>query len=283
METKFTILDYDIEMKSSATLALWFWGDLHKDTKAFDGDRFKWFLKKSGQDETRRYIGMGDYFDFASAKEQRKLIAAELHETTMESFDMRVEEKNRGLAADVLKVMGGRVIGLIGGNHSWKLSNGKMADEDLAERLKTKYLGWLSLIRVHIYLTDRKKTMELTIAACHGKSGGRLFGTSVNQVMDLKKIFPLVNIYAMAHDHKKYTIPDVSLTWTSIRPTKLRQFPQRIVRTGSFMKSYEEDTSSYTIGGLLAPVPLGAPKINVSFHRDNKNGDNLTMDMEGVS
>ena len=283
METKFTILDYDYQMSSSDILSLWFFGDLHKGTKAFDEDRFKWFLKKSSSDPLRLYIGMGDYHDFASSKEQRKLIEANLHDTTMEDFDESVQKKNRKLAEMVLPVMKDRVIGLIGGNHSWRLSKGKMADEDLAERLKSKYLGWLSLIRVHIYLTDRQKTMELSIVACHGKSGGKLFGTSVNQVIDLKKIFPLANIYAMGHDHKKYTIPDVVLTWTNIRPTKLRQHPQRIVRSGSFQKGYEEDCSNYVTSRLLSPVYLGAPKVNISFHRDYKYGDNLTMDMEGIS
>jgi hypothetical protein len=286
METIFTVHDYEIQMKSTEVINLWFWGDLHSDTAAFDRDRWRWFLKKSKADPNPYYLGMGDYFDFASAKEQRKLLSAELHETTMQKFDKMTIKHSSDFAKEILPVMGGRLIGIIGGNHSWRLHDGKMVEEDLAKRLKTKYLGYISLIKLTIRLTDRGSAgdQSILIMACHGRPGGKLYGASINKIADMKLIFPMCDIYAMGDDHQRGVWPVTVLSWSRERPTRVRQHRQYFVRSGSFLKAYEPDVSSYVVGKLLKPADLGAVKINISFHRDRSGGrDVLVKDMEGVS
>ena len=282
METIYKIHRKVIKIESvSDFINIWFWGDVHRDASGCDVERWKHFLKKSGEDDPDNtyYMCMGDTHDFASDREQNKLMrdGYALHETTRETIDDLVQKRNRAFCTEI-KHMNGKLLGMIDGNHNWKFPNGVTASEDLANRMGCEHLGWLC----HYTLTFKigKKTQNVYIVACHGRAGGKRAGNTINQLEDMKTIFPIADIYVMGHDHMRGAWPiDV------LYPTKdgyIKQKRQFLCRSGSFKLAYEKDKSSYEVGRLLRPADLGAIKLKIGFHRDRADGDRIITDIEAT-
>lgn len=281
METIYTTHKIEIDIKSvKNSINLWAFGDVHRDATSCDEKRWKWFLNKAAKDDPQHtyYIGMGDYHDLASAREQVHLNRNSLHETTMESLDEMVEKNNRKFAKEI-KQMNGRLIGLVDGNHNWRFPNGITASEDLANRMGCPHLGWLSHITLNFKIG--KKTQNVYIVACHGRAGGKRIGTSINQVEDMKAIFPMADIYIMGHNHDRGAWPiDILYPTHNGHIKQKRQF---LCRSGSFKKAYETGKSAYEVGRLLRPADLGALKLVVGFHYDMTDGvERIITDIEAV-
>ena len=280
METIYTTSRTEIDLeKLSRGIGIWFFGDVHRDATSCDEKRWKWFLEKAAKDdpEYTYYFGMGDYHDLASSREQQHLNRNDLHETTMESLDELVEKNNRKFAEEI-KQMRGKLLGLIDGNHNWRFCNGVTASEDLANRMGAPHLGWLN----HHTLSFRfnGKGQNVYIVACHGRAGGKRVGTSINQVEDMKAIFPMADIYIMGHNHDRGAWP-MDILYPTVNGD-IKQKRQFMCRSGSFKKAYETGKSAYEVGRLLRPADLGALKLNISFHRDRGKSDRIITDIEAV-
>lgn len=284
MKNLFTEVRHKIYIDYNSKIYLWPFGDVHRDTNSCDIGRWNWFRKRAKEDvennEHTYFLGMGDYNDFASVSEQKKILRSGLHETTIEKLDGIVERDNRRFANEI-SFMRGRLLGMIGGNHTWQFQNAKYADEDLAERMNTKYLGWLSHYTLTVQYGKSGKSQSIHIVACHGKAGGKTFGVTINQVGDLKQIFPAADIYIMGHDHQRGAWPVSVLLPTKTRLKQKRQF---LCRSGSFKKAYTPGESSYETSRLYRPADLGALKLIISFHRERENAkrDTLITDIEAV-
>lgn len=265
-------------------------GDVHRDTPSCDVDRWRWFLdgcKKYPQDKTY-YLGMGDFNDFASAKEQKVLSRSDIHDQTRDKFDEIVKRDNRKFAEEI-SFMRGRIIGMLDGNHNWVFRDGTTATQDLCDRLGTTYLGWLShiFINFNIFSSKGKKrypsdsNIRMFIVPCHGKAGGKLMGTSINQVDDLTKIFPVADLYIMGHDHQRGAWPK-SILVPFDRGPEIKQKRQFLARSGSFKKGYCDGVSGYEVGRLLRPSDLGGIVFSVSLHRDLRQGDRIVLDIRAI-
>jgi hypothetical protein len=116
---------------------------------------------------------------------------------------------------------------------------------------------------------------------CHGKAGGKTFGVTINQVGDLKQIFPIADIYCMGHDHQRTAHPISVLVPTSCKGGYgIKQKRQFLCRSGAFVKAYQNESDSYEIFRLYRPSDLGALKMTISFHRDQKGDrDRLITDI----
>jgi hypothetical protein len=287
METVFKTHEVSIDYFTGDELYLIPFGDVHRDTDSCDIDRWKWFhesCKKYPQDKTY-YLGMGDFNDFASSSEFRNIQKTEIHDQTRMKFDQMVQTDNRRFASEV-SFMRGRFLGLLDGNHNWRFTDGKTAVEDLAERLDSPYLGWLTHITVKFKLhaktgNSRNNEIHMYIVACHGKAGGKLAGTTINQVDDLKKIFPVADIYIMGHDHQRTAHPTAVLV-PAMNHSGLKQKRQFLVRSGSFKKGYCDGVSGYEVGRLLRPSDLGTVVLPISIHRDVRETDRLILDIKAI-
>jgi len=275
MRATYRILGDDIWLKhDSDPITLWFFGDMHLDTKNCDRERWEYFRKKAQDtmDENTYFIGMGDYHDFASTREKRFLDGDGVHESTRQRFDEMAEKNNRELAAEI-SFMRGRILGFLVGNHSWVFQTGKTSTEDLAERLGTKEMGWLCHYTLMFRMKNRNLNLAVHLVLCHGKAGGKTFGITINQVGDLKTIFPVADIYVMGHDHQRAAHPtSVLVPWSTNDGFKIKQKRQYLCRSGCFVKAYQDGSDSYEIFKLYRPSDLGALKMTISFHRDQKEG-----------
>lgn len=278
METTYKTHTRDLELKSYKDyFNIWFFGDVHRDSEACDADRWKWFLKKAANDDPEKtyYFGLGDYHDFASYSEQKALKNSGLHEQTMQRLHKMVRS-DIDFFHDEAKQMDGRMLGMVEGNHTWTFDDGATATEVLAEKFHSQYLGWLC----HYTLTvnfKNNRSQNIYIVACHGKAGGKRIGTSINQLEDMKTIFPIADVYVMGHNHDRGAWP-IDILIPS-RRGDMKQKRQFLVRSGSFLKGYEPNTNSYVASRLLRPADIGAIKLNFSFHRDREEGDRIITDI----
>lgn len=277
----------------SDSFSIYLFGDIHRFVKHCDEAEWKRFLRRSKEFSEERpgrvfFLGMGDYDDFASTRE--KLDMARLHETTLQGLDELNEKRIRVLSAE-MKHMEGKTLGLIEGNHHWVYENGTTSTQELAARLDTEYLGWLSQIALRVTFGESKKKSKMVyIVANHGKSGGKRAGAGINQVEDLKDVFPMADILAMGHNHQRGAWP-----FNAMIPTQrgdgtwgVKAKRQLLCRSGSFVHAYGDPNSkamqkSYAVGGLFKPADLGAIRIDVSFRRDYTNGDTIVTELQAVT
>lgn len=285
METVYTTKTREIILPSLTTkIRLWLFGDIHRDAPSCDVDRWKWFISeaKRTQDEFTYYMGLGDYNDFASSREQEHLQTKRgLHRETIIKLDGLAEKDNRRIARE-MSFMRGKLLGFIEGNHTWIFMNGKTATEDLSERMGTEFLGWLNHFTLKVkFENGGNRQQNVYIVSCHGQAGGKTVGNSVNQLDNLRQVFPVADIYCMGHDHQRLARP-ISVLLPSSRQdgtgeVRLKQKRQFLCRSGSFKKAYMEGVSGYEVGRLLKPADLGALMLEIGFHRDQKEGDDRVI------
>lgn len=283
-ERVYKVISRTIQLENyNDKIKIWLFGDIHRFTKSCDVERWRKFLNTSRKehDKNTYYLGLGDYDDFASTTEQ-KVIKSELHAQTLVDFGDIVRKRNRALAME-MSHMKGQVLGLIDGNHGWKFEDGTTGTEDLANRLGTEFLGWLCHYTLKI--ETPRKAILFHLVACHGKSGGgKTAGLTINQVDDLRNIFPVADLYVLGHDHQRAARP-VSILVPSCRidgEVVIKQKRQFLCRSGSFKKAYINDTASYEVGKLLRPSDLGALQIEIELHRDKKDGDRDVVEMKAI-
>lgn len=219
------------------------------------------------------FIGLGDWNEFAAWGDRRKIRNASLHESTIMELDHSALRHCRDMT-DELAFTKGKWAGLVQGNHRWDFSlqpgmEGMSSDDYYAEQLGTRNLGDVAYIRISVSFGNTNKRKQIDVAIFHGKAGGKLAGTTINQVDDLRRVFPGADVYIMGHDHRKVAVPMTTL-WAERQvrgKMKLKQKRQWLMRSGSFLRGYIDGEASYIVGKILAPTDLGIVKIKCGFTR----------------
>lgn len=294
-DSKFTTTIFDTEVDTiNDYITLIPFGDVHFNSKHcsrkhFDAfcDEYKTRLQGG---ENIIFLGTGDYNDFASYSDRRKIKAMNLHGGT--EYD--IDEMALGFTRDFIKKiewMKGRVIGLIEGNHSWTFDGNNSAkyrgtDTDMiGEALGCQNLGELSIIRLNTKIKNRGKSgPAVDIVAAHGRAGGTREGATINQVEDLKRIFPMADIYIEGHDHRRGAWPISCLTMVST-PTGLvlRDKRQFLCRSGSFLRGLVAGEHTYLVHMLKSPNELGTIELHIGFKRHSAGGkDFLCPDVKSI-
>ena len=245
-------------------------GDVHRNAPACEEERWLNFLEWCKEDDAyTRYLVMGDVDDIISASERVVFSDRKIHESTRSVMDDFAEAKTN----DTIKEIGfmkNKTLGMIQGNHYWEFDAGDTSTSRICKALNCKWLGFLSYIRLAFRFGKRGHRVSIDIVACHGKAGGKLVGTSINQVDDLRRIFPAADIYIMGHNHKKGALPASALIANSTGgegEVVLHQKRQWLARSGSFLRGYVPDQSNYVTGRLYAPTDLGVIRFDVDFKR----------------
>jgi hypothetical protein len=286
MKATYRVITKQIEIDSSEDIIrIVPFGDVHKFTESHDRDRWNRFLRGERElnDPNSYYIGMGDYIDFASTKERDILNSPGLHENTKKDLHQLAEERNRSFAKD-LSFMGDNLIGIIDGNHNWIFGNGKTGGEDLAERLGTEWLGYLAHVTLKVRIKSRNKMVDIHLVACHGsKGGGKTKGNTINGIDELRAIFPVADLYIMAHDHQlalrpvSCLVPERALNGDTI----IKQKNQILGRSGSFKKAFTPDSEGLEIKRLYAPANLGHVEFFIKIMRDRSVTDRAYLEISG--
>ena len=254
---------FTIPAKYNRTFKLGFFGDVHRDSPNHAHRTWQAFLERARAEPDTYWIGMGDYVDSGSASERACItsVLKQLHESTTTDMAILAEAKVELLARE-LGFMRGRLIGLLNGNHYFEFQDGTNTDQKLCAALRCKYLGVSAFIRLTINCSNRCHTLD--IWTHHGKGGARLLGGSINRVDQMRE-YADADFYVMGHDHKLLAVPATPRlflhTGNGANKMKVCQRQSWLVRSGSFLASYEDGKSNYNVDAARGPSSLG----NVEF------------------
>jgi hypothetical protein len=271
----FKVASYRIDLPNLSTpLYIAPLGDIHYGAVNHAAGHFHDHLAELAELGDSCYIlGMGDYLDLFSAAERAKV--SELHETTSEYLARHAQEQADEFA-DILEPWRGRIIGLIEGNHHGVLQIGNVTQtstEYLAHKLGANYLGVMSVINLDIRVSTSRT--NLVVCAHHGVGASRYAGASLRKVEQQAECVE-ADIYLMGHDHAESHAADVRLRLVNGKAGPvLVERPIRVMRTGGFQKSYENNKSSWLVDKAAKPRPLGAPIIQVNLSRDEEQGKRM--------
>jgi hypothetical protein len=220
------------------------------------------FLEWAKNKERTYFIGMGDYDDMMSASERNILKSAQFHETTIQTLEDIYETQLNELYNEI-SFMSGRIIGMLEGNHFSKFEDGTTTTQRLCNKLKCKYLGVSSFIRLYFDYKGLGVTYK-DIWCHHGKGAARLIGGSLNSVQQMGEAAQ-ADIYLMGHDHKKSVGMTSKLCLKQSQDNiALKNRKQLYIRTGSFLRGYVDNYASYIAAKGLNPTDLGVVKIEMT-------------------
>lgn len=282
----FTTHSFVVPMQLGRPTKIIFFGDVHWDSPAHAREKWQRFLEYAKQHKDAYFFGMGDYLDSTSTSERECLgqISDRMHETLKNDLELLQLTKVEALARE-LKFMRGRIIGLLNGNHYYQFARTSInSDQKLAELLGAQYLGVCSFTR--LYFNNCGTKVSRDIFAHHGAGAARLIGGSLNRVQQMAEGVE-ADIYAMGHDHKRGAVPAqprLFLEHGGKAGLRIAERQPVVLRTGSFLASYEPGTSNYNVDACRTPSSLGHVELEVTLHRQ-KNGSarNLMTEIRTIS
>ena len=255
-------------------------GDVHKYAPMHAEERWLEILEWAKKKPRCMFLGMGDYFDLASAKERMFFGEGRLHDSTDDTLDTLAMDMILKFAKEI-KFMNGKLIGLLDGNHYWVFPNGMTSTQKLCEILECKYLGNAAMIRlVFKPNTRRTATMKLDIIAHHGRGTSRVAGGDMRAVEQLADMTEC-DIALMGDNHRKgVQYKERLLLSDGGGVIKIKAKKILMARTGSFLKGYEPGKKSYVVDAAYQPTDLGLVKIELTPKRSCKdNTDESFVDI----
>ncbi len=256
-----------------------FFGDVHRDSPNHALDKWKEFLAYARTLKNAYFFGMGDYIDSMSTSERDAMIRAAMHESTTSDLENMALGKVTTLAKE-LDFMRGRLIGLLNGNHYFSFPSGINSDQKLCEKLGCKYLGVSTFTRLTLDHAGAQQVFD--IWAHHGAGGARLPGGSINRVDQMRE-HAEADCYVMGHDHKRGVFPAnprMRLDAHAKNGLRLRERQSWLIRSGSFLKAYEDGQVSYNADAARGPCSLGHVELELTFKRA---GATRSLEIRGIA
>lgn len=253
------------------SIRLVFFGDVHRDSPNFADSHWADFLDYGRKAKNAWYIGMGDMLDSTSTSERECLNGAhKLHETIKWDLEKLTDAKVNMLAKE-LDFMRGKIVGFLNGNHYFEYQSGMNSDQKLCEKLGCKYLGVSSFIR--ITFTCNGSSLPFDVWAHHGAGGARLVGGDINRVDQMRE-FADADVFVQGHTHKRSCVPANPKLYLEnyLGNLRLKERQQWLIRSGSFLKSYEDGKVSYNVDAARGPCSLGHVELEITWRRRQSGG-----------
>jgi hypothetical protein len=171
----------------------------------------------------------------------------------------------------------------VNGNHYFTFPSGINSDQKLCEKLGCKYLGVSTFTR--LTLDNHGCRLTFDIWAHHGAGGSRLPGGSINRVDQMRE-HAEADCYVMGHDHKRGVFPaNPRMTLeNSSGGLRLRERQSWLVRSGSFLKAYEDGGVSYNVDSARGPCSLGHVELELTYRVVKRDeGRDWKLDVRGIS
>jgi len=243
-------------------------GDLHVgsvncDEALLDKD-IQWILENEAL-----WIGLGDLAEFISRKDQR-FRPEDIAPWCRDSGDLAEAQLQRLVTKlDPIKHL---CIGLVKGTHEDQIYDrydndvyGRLLQYlkiDPKKRIRLDTRGFVRLIfrRFSSGTTTRPSSMRLDIFAEHGYGGGRLEGAPALALARLAKNYH-AQIFIEGHRHREMSFVDERVR---VAGSRLVGEKLAFICSGSYLKSWQEDTEIYAERKQYPPKPTGSPIIKVA-------------------
>jgi hypothetical protein len=209
------------------------------------------------------FVGLGDYIDFLSPSNRRRLINADLYDAAQEVIAEKAAELTLEVFEEFLKDTKGRWLGMVEGHHFYQ-AEGTTSDESLAGMLGTTFLGTSAFIKI--------PSFDVTLYVHHGTGGGVLPGSGLNRMYHTAAGLQGADIYLMGHNTKLTTarLSRPYPRWDT-KPPRLEHRDIWIVNTGGFCRSSivghrhgSIPRGDYGEQAMYSPSPLTAPIIRIT-------------------
>lgn len=275
--------------------SLFLTGDIHQGVDNHHNTGYRKMIsecvKMKAKKQPFKVIYTGDENDIASGSERAGMMAANLHGGTIKTMDQMFAEKCDELI-EMNKPIAEEIIGWVQGNHFWRFSTsntrkgyheGMTSTEYICRKLGNHWLGFMSCIVISAK-DDNNVQVPYKVVVCHGKTACATAGGAINQVQNLRKIWPLADTYCLAHDHKLLAVKEPQLdidvspksacdySTSNMEHFRVTSKDQILCRSGSQLKSYEPGVPSYAVGRMYHPSSLGCVTIEVKGHRRMTDG-----------
>jgi hypothetical protein len=250
-------------------------GDIHLGVRNSDEELLQEEIDDINNDPNCYWIGMGDYVEAIKPRIDRRMDFRTLADwiETKDLADIVRVQSHRFL--DYVYPIRHKCIGLLVGNHEQKveLRDDQGIVDHMAVELGTKNLSYQCMVRLLIERKIKSKknpSKEILIYANHGSGGGRYVGGKINKIIGAATSWE-ANVYLMGHVHEKlvHEIPKMHLfgRGENLRLLEVKQF---FILTGTFLRSYMNNSNSYAESKMYNPTSLGTVTINISAFRQKK-------------
>ena len=240
---------------------------LQANRDVVDLDRLKAVIEY-GVEHDAWYIGMGDFVDSESPSGRSSLRAAGFYDSVHDGLDLIAEQIEDELMS-ILKPTKNRWLGILEGHHFHIHSDGTTSDQHFAKFLEAPFLGTSAMINLSFQPDNNSAAKpSVVIWAHHGRAGGKLLSTPLNQLEHVVKAFES-DIYLIGHHHRSVA-GKLSRLYPMFnqRHSWLKAKDIIIACTGSFLKGYMEGSQAegraaglYPEKAMMNPLALGAIKL----------------------
>jgi len=216
------------------------------------------------------YIGMGDFIDMESPSNRKKLRESGFYDSVVDAIDAKAEELEEELQK-ILKPTVGRFLGLLEGHHFHIHQDGTTTDQRMASFLKAPFLGTCAYINLTFKPNNKSHARpKVLIWAHHGRSGGKLLSSPLNQLEHVVRGFD-ADIYLIGHHHKAVA-GKLARMYAQFNTTVgyLKNKEMIIACTGSFLKGFVEGVKRdgrshglYPEAAMMNPLALGVVKLRI--------------------
>jgi len=214
------------------------------------------------------YIGMGDFIDMESPSNRKKLRESGFYDSVVDAIDAKAEELEEELQK-ILKPTVGRFLGLLEGHHFHIHQDGTTTDQRMASFLKAPFLGTCAYINLTFKPNNKSHARpKVLIWAHHGRSGGKLLSSPLNQLEHVVRGFD-ADIYLIGHHHKAVA-GKLARMYAQFNTTVgyLKNKEMIIACTGSFLKGFMDGVKRdgrpgglYPEAAMMNPLALGVIKL----------------------
>ena len=275
-----------------APLDIWFIGDIQwsgdENTVAVSylKETIAHALAAEAQGHIVRFIGMGDYIDFASPSNRSRLKAANLYDTAGDVID----QKALSLVYEVydfLKPTKGKWLGLVEGHHFHEMKDGTTTDMRLCEMLKAEFFGTTGLLNVQFRRETSDQQIGLVIWFAHGTGSGQTGYYPLTRLEKKSAEWERVDVFAMGHTTKKVMEYQnrVYPRWSPVRDLAHRKVI--LVGTGGYSKCYVEGAKQGRVprGGyaeqkMLHSSIIGSPVVHARPYATRQGGGQKSLGLD---
>jgi predicted phosphodiesterase len=260
----------------SAYFNIYFLGDIHLGAAHCDEVLLKQTVEHIRKDGRALVFLMGDIVDAILPKDKRfeaGLVAEWVDRSNV--LGSQVKE-----ACKILKPIGGKVIGILDGNHEEKVKQDQsfrikreLIDRMGADGFIWKDLSYSSLVRLIFAWRAGKSSHinSLTLYLHHGWGGGR--GDATNQYKEMMASYE-ADWFVFGHTHKRYVMDE--LFYKLNRAGDLVETRRVSGRSGTFLRTVDKgDEASYGEQKGYRPTPRGCLCIKYYPHPDSNGAPKL--------